>query len=271
MEEFGDKVVLITGAGSGIGRETALQFAELGGKIAVVDLNDQGATETVSMIENKGGKAKAFHCDVSRLDSVEQLADAVEDSLGPVYILMNNAGIGAAGLFVDVKMDTWKKVMEVNVMGVVNGCHVFVPRMIARGHGGHIINTSSAAAFVAAKEMIAYSTSKFAVFGFSESLRAQMAEHNIGVSTICPGLINTAIVANTLFEGEKLEAGAKEKAVALYERRNYPPSKVANAIIKATKKNKAVVPVSPEAWIMYWLKRFLPALVRKATQRDISY
>ncbi len=268
MQEFSDKVVLITGAGSGIGRETALQFAALGGKIAVVDVNDESATATVNMIETKGGIAKAFYCDVARLDSIEQLADAVEASLGPVDILMNNAGIGAAGLLVDVKMDTWKKVMDINVMGVVNGCHVFVPRMIARGQGGHIINTSSAAAFIAAKEMIAYSTSKFAVFGFSESLRAQMVEHGIGVSTICPGVINTAIVANTVYEGEKLEAGAKEKAVAFYERRNYPASKVASAIIKATKKNKAVVPVSPEAWIMYWLKRFLPGVVRKATQRD---
>lgn len=268
MKDFNNKVVLITGAGSGIGRETALQFSELGAKIAVADVNDQGARDTVSLIETKGGKAKAFHCDVSRLDSIEQLADAVEGSLGPVDILMNNAGIGAAGLLVDVKMDTWQKVMGINVMGVINGCHVFVPRMIARGQGGHIINTSSAAAFIAAKEMIAYATSKFAVFGFSESLRAQMAEHNIGVSTICPGLINTAIVANTLYEGEALQAGAKEKVMALYERRNYPPSKVAKAIIKATKKNKAVVPVSPEAWIMYWFKRFLPGLVRKAAQGD---
>lgn len=268
MKDFNNKVVLITGAGSGIGRETALQFSELGGKIAVVDVNDQGANETVSMIETKGGKAKAFHCDVSSLENIEQLADAVEGSLGPVDILMNNAGIGAAGLLVDVKMDTWKKVMDINVMGVINGCHIFVPRMIARGQGGHIINTSSAAAFIAAKEMIAYATSKFAVFGFSESLRAQMAEHNIGVSTICPGLINTPIVANTLFEGEKLEAGAKEKAMALYERRNYPPSKVAKAIVKATRKNKAVMPVSPEAWIMYWFKRFLPGLVRRASQGD---
>jgi NAD(P)-dependent dehydrogenase (short-subunit alcohol dehydrogenase family) len=271
MKDFNNKVVLITGAGSGIGRATALQFSALGAKIAVVDVNDQGAAETVSMIDAKGGQAKAFHCDVSSLDSIEQLADAVEDSLGPVDILMNNAGIGAAGLLVDVKMDTWEKVLGINVMGVVNGCHVFVPRMIARGLGGHIINTSSAAAFIAAKEMIAYSTSKFAVFGFSESLRAQLAEHNIGVSTICPGLINTPIVANTLFEGDKLEAGAREKAVALYERRNYPPSKVAAAIIKATQKNKAVVPVSPEAWIMYWLKRFLPGLVRKASQGDNKF
>ncbi|MCL4104481.1 UNVERIFIED_CONTAM: hypothetical protein GTU68_047443 [Idotea baltica] len=116
--------------------------------------------------------------------------------------------------------------------------------------------------------MIAYATSKFAVFGFSESLRAQMAEHNIGVSTICPGIINTPIVANTVYEGEKLEAGAKEKVVALYERRNYPPSKVASAIIKATRKNKAVVPVSPEAFLMYWFKRFFPGLVRKASQGD---
>ncbi|MFT6050930.1 MAG: NAD(P)-dependent dehydrogenase (short-subunit alcohol dehydrogenase family) [Halioglobus sp.] len=271
MKDFNNKVILITGAGSGIGRETALQFSELGGKIAVVDVNDQSASETVSMIETKGGRAKAFHCDVASQDDIEQLADAVEDSLGPVDVLMNNAGIGAAGLLVDVKMDTWEKVMGVNVMGVINGCHVFVPRMIARGEGGHIINTSSAAAFIAAKEMIAYATSKFAVFGFSESLRAQMAEHSIGVSTICPGLINTAIVEHTLYEGEKLEAGAKEKAMALYERRNYPPSKVAKAIIKATKKNKAVVPVSPEAHVMYWFKRFLPALVRKAAQGNNTF
>lgn len=268
MKDFNNKVILITGAGSGIGRETALKFSELGGKIAVADVNDQSAKETVGMIETKGGKATAFHCDVSSLNSVERLAEAVEDNLGPVDVLMNNAGIGAAGLLVDVKMDTWQKVMSINVMGVVNGCHVFVPRMVARGHGGHIINISSAASFIAAKEMIAYSTSKFAVFGFSESLRAQMAEHNIGVSTICPGLINTAIVANTVYEGEKLEAGVRERAVALYERRNYPPSKVANAIIKATQKNRAVVPVSPEAWIMYWCKRFFPGLVRRATQGD---
>lgn len=268
MAKYSKKVALITGAGSGIGRETAYQLAERGAHIILVDLNEDGLNTTAKEIASAGGSSEQHVVNVARRGEMSALAKKVNKAYGAVDILINNAGIGSAGIFMETSLDTWDKVLDVNVKGVVHGCHYFLPAMVERGRG-HVVNLASAAAFAAPKDMPIYCTSKFAVLGFTESLRAEMAGHNIGVSAICPGLINTPIVASTVYEG-KLAAGgrARDKAVALYKKRNYPPQKVAASILHAIDKNKGVVPVSPEAWVLYYGKRFVPSLISMIERRD---
>jgi short-subunit dehydrogenase len=162
-------------------------------------------------------------------------------------------------------------VIGINLRGVVHGCHFFVPRMVARARGGHVVNVASAAAFVATEALSAYSTTKFAVLGFSEALRDELKPHGIGVTAICPGIINTPITGSARLRGKAAEAGARERMVAFYQRRNYGPERVAEKIVKAVARNAAVAPVSPEAWVMYCLKRLAPGftawLNRKAAER----
>ncbi|MCG8609470.1 MAG: SDR family NAD(P)-dependent oxidoreductase [Pseudomonadales bacterium] len=263
------KVVLITGAGSGIGRETAVAFARHKAHIVMVDLTLPGMVETGNLIESAGGSHEAYTCDVSSREAMAELADKVHERHSALDVLINNAGIGSAGRFLETSLDTWEKVLDVNVLGVVHGCHFFAPQMVAHGNQGSIVNIASAAAFAAAKEMPIYAASKFAVFGFTESLRAEMSDYGIHVATICPGLINTPIVSNTVFEGAMSTGNkAREKAMALYERRNYPPEKVAEAILAAVVKRKSVVPVSPEAWALYYGKRFVPGLMERFGRLD---
>lgn len=271
MKNLKDKVVLITGAGSGIGQQTAVAFAAETAKLILLDINQEGLDQTMSMARSGAQSIEAHICDVSDFSAMQSLADEINSKYGAVDVLVNNAGIGTAGLFLDTKLETWKKTIDINLMGVVHGCKVFLPAMVARKQGGAVVNISSMAGYFANKIMPAYSASKFAVLGFSESLRADLINQNISVSTICPGIINTPIVANAVFEGHASEKDAekyRKKAVRFYEKRNYTPDRVAKAILKAVKKRKGVVPVSPEAWIGYYLKRFFPGIAAWAARQD---
>ena len=196
------------------------------------------------------------------------LADTVARKHGALDVLVNNAGIGAAGRFLDTTVATWDRVWNINVKGVMLGCQLFLPAMIERG-SGHIVNLSSLAGFLASPDMSIYAASKYAVLGFSEALRADLQDKGIGVSAICPGIVNTGIIAATAFEGAS--AGAQKGADDFYKRRNYPPSKVAAAIVRAVQRNAAVVPVTPEAWIVYHIKRLAPSLARAINARPLPF
>jgi NAD(P)-dependent dehydrogenase (short-subunit alcohol dehydrogenase family) len=263
MKEFKGKLVFITGAGSGIGRETALAFARGGARLALCDLREDGVAQTCRLVEAEGARAAHYVVDVTDANAVKALAAQVEREHGVVDVLVNNAGIGAAGNFLDTTLDTWRKVLDVNLMGVVHGCHAFLPAMVARGQGGHVVNLASLAAYVAAADMPVYCTSKYAVLGFSESLRADMARHGIGVTAICPGVIHTNIISATIMEGGMGREGVRDKVESFYAKRNYTPAQVAAAIVDAVRKNQGVRPVSPESWAMYYLKRLSPALVTR--------
>jgi len=267
MKDFTNKWVLVTGAGSGIGRETARAFAAKGGRLLLVDVNDEGSEQTRRMIADAGGEARVFHADVSDAGAMQALAEQIHGEIPAVDVLVNNAGIGSAGRFLDVSLETWRRVVDINVMGVVHGCHYFLPRMVERG-SGHVVNIASAAAFLAMPDMPAYASSKFAVLGLSESLRSDMAEYGIGVSAICPGIINTPIVSTAIMEGEMAgRDSTRQRIVDLYQRRNYTPEQVAKAVVRAVKANTGVKPVSPESWAMYYSKRLVPGLVSRLTQR----
>ena len=253
---FSGKKVLITGAGSGIGKATALQLAECGAMLILSDLNRESLQQTADEARRLGASAVDTHIvDVSDWDDMQAMAGKVRKQHGALDILVNNAGVGMAGDFLSTTIEDWRWVLGINVMGVVHGCKLFAPDMVANGRG-HIVNLASAAGYYAAPDMTAYSASKHAVMGLSEALRAEMSEQGVGVSAICPGVINTGIVASSRMRGATEQA--QEKLVNFYRKRNYGPELVAEAILGAIQHNRAVVPVSPEAWVLYGAKRFTP-------------
>ena len=270
MKQLQNKLALVTGAGSGIGQATAVALSDAGARVIVTDLQEQSAMATADQIRARGQQAESRQLDVTRLEDMSALASDVEQSHGPLEILVNNAGIAVAGLFLDVSMENFTKLMGINLMGVVNGCHAFLPAMVRSGRPAHVVNIASMAAYTSAKRMSAYCTSKFAVLGFSECLRAEMAPHGIGVSAICPGMIKTNIVNAGIFEAPDMDIEEKRKdIVALYEKRNYSADKVARKIIGAVRKNRAVVPITPEAWIAYYAKRWTPWVISRLARRDL--
>ncbi|MEV5317568.1 SDR family oxidoreductase [Streptomyces sp. NPDC052687] len=264
-ERFGGQLVLVTGAGSGIGRATAYAFAEAGARVIAVDRDAEAAARTAGTARLLGAPAAwAETVDVSDERQMEKLAERVAAEYGVVDVLVNNAGIGLSGSFFDTTPEDWRKVLDVNLWGVIHGCRLFGGQMTARGQGGHIVNVASAAAYQPSRVLAAYGTSKAAVLMLSECLRAELAGQGIGVSAICPGLVNTNITATARFAGAEAEEELRrqKRAVRLYGLRNYPPEKVADAVLRAVARNEAVVPVTPEARGARVLARVAPGLLR---------
>jgi NAD(P)-dependent dehydrogenase (short-subunit alcohol dehydrogenase family) len=256
------KSALVTGAASGIGRETALAFARAGADLIVCDVNERGLEEVAGAIRGLGRAVVARRVDVSKADEVRAFADAVHAERPAVDILMNNAGVAVGASFADTLLEDWEWLLSINLWGVIHGCHFFLPAMIRRGQGGHVVNVASAAGYLATSQLTAYATTKFAVVGLSEALRDELVPHRIAVTTVCPGIINTPITSSARLRGA--DAAAKRTAlVEAYRRRNYGPERVAANILKAIAKKRPVAPISPEAWVMYYMKRLAPGLTAR--------
>ncbi|MFF0460538.1 SDR family oxidoreductase [Streptomyces mexicanus] len=265
-DRFAGQLVLVTGAGSGIGRATALAFAEAGARVVAVDRNAEGAARTAELARSKGAPtAWAETVDVSDEQAMEKLAEKVAAEYGVVDVLVNNAGIGLSGSFFDHTTEDWRKVLDVNLWGVIHGCRLFGRQMAERGQGGHIVTIASAAAYQPSRLLPAYSTSKAAVLMLSECLRAELAGQGIGVTAVCPGFVNTGITATARFAGVDAEEERRQqkRAARLYGLRNYPPEKVAEAVLRAVVRDTAVVPVTAEARLFHAMSRFTPRALRR--------
>ena len=175
FHDFHGKLLVITGGGSGIGRETAFAFARRGAEVVLSDVNLVAVKQTAAMIDEAGGAAHAYQLDVADEAAVHAHADEVAERHGVPDILINNAGIGQAGPFLSTPSKSFTRVIDINLYGVVNGCRAFGEKMVNRGSGGHIVNLSSMAAYAPQQSFTAYSTSKAAVFMFSDCLRAELA------------------------------------------------------------------------------------------------
>ncbi|MEU0642003.1 SDR family oxidoreductase [Streptomyces umbrinus] len=270
-DRFGGQLVLVTGAGSGIGRATAFAFAEAGARVVAVDRDAESAARTAELSRLIGApQAWAETVDVSDEQAMEKLAEKVAAEYGVVDVLVNNAGIGLSGSFLDTTAEDWRNVLDVNLWGVIHGCRLFGKQMAERGQGGHIVNTASAAAYLPSRTLPAYSTSKAAVLMLSECLRAELAGQGIGVTAICPGFINTNITSTARFTGVDAveEKRRQKKSARLYGLRNYPPEKVAEAVLRAVVRNQAVVPVTAEARGGRLMSRFAPRALRAIARME---
>ncbi|WP_405136285.1 SDR family NAD(P)-dependent oxidoreductase [Nocardia sp. NBC_01388] len=239
--EFNGKIAVITGGGSGIGRSTALLLARLGATVHVVDIARANAEAVAAEIVAAGGKASAHRVDVGSAKGVETLAETVYEADGRVDILFNNAGVGLQGPVELTTLDEWKKIINVNLMGVVHGVHFFVPRMLAQGGGGHIVNTASMLGLYVWPEFVPYATSKHAVIGLSEGLAAELGPKGIHVSAICPGVVNTPIHESSPIHGDF--ADRRDEVAKWMNRVGIGPESVADAVVEAIIHRQLIRPV----------------------------
>ena len=204
---------------------------------------------------------------------MERFADRVCAEHGVPDIVVNNAGVGHAGRFLDTPAEEFDRVLDINFGGVVNGCRAFARRLVERGTGGHIVNVASMAAYSPVNSMNAYCTSKAAVYMFSDCLRAELSSAGIGLTTICPGIINTNIVSATpmIAPSGKRSAVATRRAQLekMFDRRGYGPDKVAKAIVSSVKKDKPIRPVTPEAYLLYGTSKVLPQGMRSIARTGV--
>jgi NAD(P)-dependent dehydrogenase (short-subunit alcohol dehydrogenase family) len=264
MRELRGKIALVTGAASGIGRATALSLARQGAVLILCDVDESRLKEVAGEVDGLSRCLLWRKVDVSSREEMRAFAEAVHQEVPAVDVLVNNAGIGMVG-GLETPLEQWDRIIGINLMGVVYGCHFFGPRMAERG-SGHIVNVASGLGFFGAPRILAYCATKFAVIGVSESLRAELRSKGIGVSVICPGIIATDIAARgTAVFGAQDAARAQARISRLFAKRGHPPESVANSIMSAIRHNRGTVPVTPDAWVIYYVKRFAPWLIDRFT------
>lgn len=254
------KRCLITGAGSGIGRATALRVGADGATLILTDINETGLNETVDMVRAAGGAvavAKAF--DVSDYDQVVKFGEEVHAIFPSLDVVMNIAGISAWGTIENLEHRHWKSMVDVNLMGPIQVMETFVPPMIAAGRGGHLVNVSSAAGLLALPWHAAYSASKFGLRGVSEVLRFDLSRHGIGVSLVVPGGVKTPLVGTVEIAGIDRDDPRVHRLVHRFEERAVSPEKVASCIVRGIEKNKFLVYTSNDIRFGYWwARKFAP-------------
>ena len=246
MKSLKDKVVVITGAGSGIGRALAVNLAEQGARLAISDVDEEGLAETVVLAEKAGAEVRSDRLDVADRDAFETYAAAIAAHFGQVNVVVNNAGVALAGDFVDLDLKDIDWIIGVNFWGVVHGSKFFLPHLIESGDG-HLVNISSLFGLISMPGQSMYNASKYAVRGMTEAIREEMliAGHQVGVTAVHPGGIKTAIARNArVSEHEDKAATAKlfdEKLARM------TPEKAASIIVRAIKRNQARVLVGIDA------------------------
>ena len=212
MRGLQNKTVIVTGGGGGIGGATCRRFGEAGSRVAVFDINLESAAKTAADITQAGGVARAFHCDITDHEGVKAAVAAAEAALGPISILVNNAGWDIFRLFKDTTPADWQKLIAINLTGALNMHHAVLPGMLERRHG-RIVNIASDAARVGSSGEAVYAACKAGLVGFSKTIAREHARHGISVNVVCPGATNTA-----LFDDYKKGAGNPEKLEEAFRR-----------------------------------------------------
>jgi NAD(P)-dependent dehydrogenase (short-subunit alcohol dehydrogenase family) len=266
LSAFAGKVAVITGAGSGIGRALALELARRGARLALSDIDEAGLAETVELVESElpAAEVHPYVLDVADRDAFIAYADAVSEHFGVVHQLYNNAGVASARTVLDADWLIYEKVIGVNLWGVIHGSKIFLPHLIASGDG-HVINVSSLNGYMAQDELSAYSTTKFGVRGFTETLRIEMLRdgHPVKVTVVHPGGVKTNIANNGVINAAEfgIQVTPRERArVQMYNEKllRMDPAQAANIILDGVQAGKARIRVGNDARVIDLIVRLFP-------------
>ncbi len=254
------KIAVITGAGSGLGRSLAIALAKKRWWIAVSDVNEESAAATLRLVRHAGGSGEAYVCDVTKLDQIEAMAEKIYEEWACVDLLVNNAGVAAAGHVGDMPTEDWRWIMDINMWGPIYGCHVFIPRFKKQGGRAHIVNIASNAGIASMPEMGSYNVTKAAIISLSETLRSELAPEKIGVTVVCP----TFFKSNLHESLRAVQDDQLEIAHNLIRRSKLDSDHIAECVIRAVNKNRLYVIPQFDGKVVWWAKRLSPELYFKA-------
>ena len=251
-----DKRVLITGAASGIGRATAIASARKGARLFLTDIDDEGLRAVAAEIRAVGGTvAYAEALDISDHAAVAAMADEIHTEHGSVDVVMNIAGISIWGTVQTLSHEQWRRCVDIDLMGPIHVLECFLPAMIAGGRGGHVVNVSSAAGLFGLPWHAPYSAAKFGLRGVSEVLRFDLHRHDIGVSLVCPGAVDTGLVETLEIAGVPRSAPVIQKSTARFRRRAVTPDEAAARILAGIERNRYWVYTSRDIQVAHFLQR----------------
>ncbi len=249
------KIAVVTGAGSGIGAALCMALARRGARVVATDLDESTVAEVCTAIRISGGDALHAPLDVTSAEAVEALAATTQQRTGRIDLWINNAGIAIGGATNEISLADWRRVLDVNLAGVIHGVHAAYPRMVAQ-RSGHICNIASAAGLAPYPFALPYATSKHAVVGLSQALRAEARGHGVRVSVACPGMVRTPIWNSSPVRGS-LERGRERLLGRLPA---MAPDRCASLIINGIVANRGVIPITFEAHAAWWLTRLSPVV-----------
>jgi len=258
MDRFLEKRVFITGAASGLGRAFAEKFAAEGWNVAIADINLERLAETKALLEKHGVATLEIECDVTSHDAIVQAAEFIEKRWGGVDIIVNNAGIAGAGRMEEISLEDWERLINIDLWSVIYGCRVFIP-LLKRQGGGYIINTASSAGIGSPPEMANYNVAKAGVIALSETLKAELAEHKIGVTVIAP----TVFKANLMESFDKDARGMGRSFAKQMQNCQVSAEEIVDKTFKAIRKNRLYVVPQADAKRAWLFKRFCPELFSK--------
>ncbi len=253
MEDFKHTVAFITGGGSGVALGQAKVFGKAGCRVVIADIRDDHLAHGLKELRAQGTECHGIRLDITDRDAYARAADETERVFGPAQLLFNTAGVSLFGPLEKSSYDDYDWQMNVNFGGVVNGIQTFVPRMIAHGQGGHIVNTASLGAFLSSNFAGIYCASKFAVLGLSEALRQALEKYNIGVSVLCPANVKTNIAESIKTRPEKYSHSGYEydeetiESLARIYSQGMEPVELAQHVLEAVKKNQLYIIPYPES------------------------
>ncbi len=262
LHNFHGRWVVVTGAAAGIGYETALAFAKEGADIVAVDLDQERLAGTSRAVEALGRRCVPHACDVSSAAAVEAMALEVAADIGAPDVVVNNAGIAFLGPFLETPIAAWDAVLGVNLMGVVHVSRAFLPAMIKAGGSRHLVNVASAAGLQPVANLSAYSASKHAVLGLSDAIAMELRRTHVGVTVVCPGVINTAIVRNRQAVAPSVPESTLAKLERNYQSKGAHPSLVGQRIVRAVRRGEDIVLVGPTAAAVFHGRRVSRTLLR---------
>lgn len=254
MRQLRGKSALVTGAASGIGRAIAVRLASEGVKVYLLDVDATGLAPVVDECKRRGVDAIARRCDLAQPAEVASAVQYVLAQWGGVDLLVNNAGITYYGRTVDMSADHWDRLLTINLHAPIQLTRELLPSLLERGEA-HVLNVASVCGLVGLGRVTAYTTSKFGLVGFSESLRAEYARRGLGVTALCPGFADTKLFASAPLGADRQQHKAPPKFMLA------SPEKIADRAIHGIRRNKAVVVVQPHAHLLVALKRFAPWLL----------
>ena len=273
MKDLSGRQVLVTGAASGIGLECARAFARRGANLVISDVNERALEPVHAEITAAGVQCLAHPCDVANEDSVQELAAKVRSSVGALDVLVNNAGVAFLGGFEETPLSEWRRIYDINVMGIVHCTRAFLPDMRRAGGVRKIVNVASTAGFAPMPNMAAYAASKHAVVGLSEVLAMELHDTDISVLVVCPGIINTAIV-HVSPTSSSMSAEQVKKLQRYYETDGCHPAVVAGDIVRSVESDAAFLFTGPLAKLGYAGMRVSRRVARRlaiATARKSGY